>query len=54
MIPRNRLNWLAARMLTPNPNHCLHHQHPDLATWKTKSLLKPSKCGVPLGHRSPR
>jgi hypothetical protein len=30
-IPRDRLDRLAAGVLTPNPNHSLHHQHPDLA-----------------------
>ena len=42
-IARNRLDRLAARMLAPDPDHCLHHQHPDLATWKTRPLPKPSK-----------
>jgi len=27
---------LAASALTPDPNHCLPNQHPDLATWKTR------------------
>ncbi len=29
-VPRNRLDRLARRVLTANPHHCLHHQHPDL------------------------
>ena len=41
-ITRNRLDRLTPGVLAPNPNHCLHHQHPDLATWKTRQLLKPS------------
>ena len=28
----NRLDRLASGMLASDPNHCLHHQHPDLAT----------------------
>ena len=30
-IPRNRLDRLTPGVLAPNPNHSLHHQHPDLA-----------------------
>lgn len=29
-IPTDRLDRLARRILTANPHHCLHHQHPDL------------------------
>ena len=42
-ITCNRIDRLASGMLTPDPNHYLHHQHPDLATWKTSPLSKPSK-----------
>ena len=30
-IPRDRLDRLATDILAPNPNHCLHDQHPVLA-----------------------
>jgi len=30
-IPRDLFDRLAAGVLTPNPYHRLHHQHPDLA-----------------------
>ena len=42
-IPRNRLDRLPIRVFTPNPANCLHHQHPDLATWKTRQLATPSE-----------
>ena len=45
---------LAAGMLAPDPYNCLHHQHPDLATWKTRPLPKPSEWWFPFGRRSPR
>ncbi|WP_082350278.1 hypothetical protein [Novosphingobium sp. AAP1] len=41
-------------MLAPDPHNCLHNQHPDLATWKTRSLPKPSEWWFPFGRRSPR
>ena len=31
-VPRDLLDRLTTGMLTPNPYHGLHHQHPDLAT----------------------
>ena len=36
-ITRDRLDRLAAGMLAPDPNHCLHHQHPDLAAWSDQA-----------------
>jgi hypothetical protein len=29
-ITRDHLDRLASGMLAPNPNNCLHNQHPDL------------------------
>ena len=42
-IPRDRLDRLPTRMLPPYPNNRLHHQHPDLATWKPRQPIKPSE-----------
>ena len=53
-IPRNLPDRLAAGMLAPDPYNCLHHQHPDLATWKTRPLSSPSEWWFPFGRRSPR
>jgi hypothetical protein len=42
-IARNRFDRLPARVLPPNPNNRLHHQHPDLTTWKTRRSTTPSE-----------
>lgn len=34
---------LENRVLPPNPNNRLHHQHPDLTTWKTRQSATPSE-----------
>ena len=36
-VTRDRLDGLAAGVLAPDPNHCLHHQHPDLAAWSNQA-----------------
>lgn len=51
-IPRYRLDRLPTGVLAPNPNYCLHHQHPDLATWKTRPLSSPSEWWFPFARRS--
>jgi hypothetical protein len=40
-IARNPFDRLTVGMLAQNPNHCLRHQHPDLATRKIRKLPKP-------------
>ena len=63
-LPRDRPDRLARRVLPPDPNHCLHYQHPDLAAWRIQrpclnhrnegSLLgadHPAN-GVPFARRS--
>lgn len=42
-IPRNCLDCLTVRVLAPDPNDCLHHQHPEPATWKTRQPATPSE-----------
>ena len=54
-VPRDRLDRLACRVLTANPNHCLHHQHPDLdrPAETKRSVLNHRNEGSLLGADHP-